>query len=181
MPATTPPDDPGATRAPDRLDLIQAAWRRERPDLDPRPQGVIGRLHRVAGHLTDELVEVYRQHGLSEGDFDVLATLRRGGAPFERTAGDLAASTLVTSGGMTKRLDRLERAGLVRRRVSDDDARGRLVALTARGRQVIDAAFADHLANEHRLLAELEPADVDALEGILRRWLARLEEPPTNA
>ncbi len=169
--STTPP--------PDRLDLIQAAWRRERPDLDPSPQGVIGRLHRVAGHLTDELVAVYRQHGLSEGDFDVLATLRRAGEPFERTAGDLAANTLVTSGGMTKRIDRLERAGLVSRRVSDDDARARLVALTPAGRELIDAAFTDHMANEHRLLAALDPRDAATLARILRTWLTRLEPPPT--
>ncbi|UJP39685.1 MarR family winged helix-turn-helix transcriptional regulator [Cellulomonas palmilytica] len=166
---------------PDRLDLVQAAWRRERPDLDPSPQGVIGRLHRVAGHVTDELVAVYGRHGLSEGDFDVLATLRRAGEPYERTAGDLAAHTLVTSGGMTKRIDRLERAGLVVRRVADDDARSRLVALTAAGRELIDAAFTDHLANEHRLLAALDPQDVAALEGILRRWLAQLETPPSTA
>ncbi|MBT0994446.1 MarR family transcriptional regulator [Cellulomonas sp. DKR-3] len=172
---------PSPASRPDRLDLVQAAWRRERPDLDPSPQGVIGRLHRVAGHLTEELVAVYRAHGLSEGDFDVLATLRRAGAPYERTAGDLAAHTLVTSGGMTKRIDRLEAAGLVRRRVSDEDARGRVVALTDAGRDVIDAAFTDHLANEHRLLAELDPADVVVLEGVLTRWLARLEEPPTSA
>jgi DNA-binding MarR family transcriptional regulator len=166
---------------PDRLDLIQAAWRRERPDLDPSPQGVIGRLHRVAGHLTDELVAVFRAHGLSEGDFDVLATLRRAGAPYERTAGDLAAHTLVTSGGMTKRIDRLESAGLVRRRVSDEDARARVVALTDAGCDVIDAAFTDHLANEHRLLAQLDPADVAVLEGVLTRWLALLEDPPASA
>ncbi|CAM5782342.1 Transcriptional regulator OS=Cellulomonas persica OX=76861 GN=pecS PE=4 SV=1 [Cellulomonas persica] len=173
-----PPDRPDRSAPPDRLDLIQAAWRRERPDLDPSPQGVIGRLHRVAGHLTDELVAVYRQHGLSEGDFDVLATLRRAGAPYERTAGDLAEHTLVTSGGMTKRIDRLEAAGLVTRRVAERDARARVVALTDAGRTLIDAAFTDHLANEHRLLAALDPADVEALRGILTRWLARLEDPP---
>ena len=165
---------------PDRLDLIQAAWRRERPDLDPSPQGLIGRLHRVAGHLTDELVAVYQRHGLSQGDFDVLATLRRAGAPYERTAGNLAASTLVTTGGMTKRLDRLEQAGLVTRRVSDDDARGRVVALTDHGRDVIDAAFTDHMANEHRLVAQLDAADQAALRRALTHWLAHLEEPPAS-
>ncbi|WP_235522474.1 MarR family winged helix-turn-helix transcriptional regulator [Cellulomonas sp. Root137] len=161
----------------DRLDLIQQAWARERPDLDVRPQGVIGRLHRVAGHLTDELVAVYRAHGLSEGDFDVLATLRRAGAPFERTPGDLAENTLVTSGGMTKRIDRLERAGLVTRRPSEQDGRGRVVALSPRGVEVIDAAFAAHMANERRLVDALEPEDVVQLERVLRRWLARFEEP----
>jgi DNA-binding MarR family transcriptional regulator len=161
----------------DRLDLIQQAWARERPDLDVRPQGVIGRLHRVAGHLTAELTAVYRAHGLGEGDFDVLATLRRAGAPYERTPGDLAENTLVTSGGMTKRIDRLERAGLVTRRPSDVDGRGRVVALTAHGREVIDAAFTAHMANERRLVDALGPDDAVLLEGVLRRWLAQFEDP----
>lgn len=165
---------------PDRLDLLGAAWRRERPDVDVRPQQVIGRLHRVAKLLTDELAAVYARHGLTEGEFDVLATLRRIGPPYERSPGDLAAHTLVTSGGMTKRVDRLERAGLVTRRVSEADARARLVALTERGREVVDAAFTDHMANERRLLDALTPADADALEGVLRTWLAALEEPPTT-
>jgi len=165
---------------PDRIDLVVQAWRRERPDLDVSPQQVIGRLHRVANHLTDELVPVFARHGLTEGEFDVLATLRRTGPPFARSPGDLAAHTLVTSGGMTKRIDRLERAGLVTRRVSDTDARARVVALTDRGREVVDAAFTDHMANERRLLDALDPADQAALERVLRAWLPALEEPPTT-
>ena len=162
------------TSAPDRVAGIQREWRRKRPDLDPAPQGVIGRLHRVAGLLTDELVTVYARHALTEGDFDVLATLRRAGAPYERTAGELAEHTMITTGGMSKRIDRLERAGLVSRRSSDTDGRGRVIRLTGRGRETIDAAITDHLANERRLLDELEPADAAALERILTEWLARL-------
>lgn len=174
-------DAPGSAPPRDRLDLVGEAWRRERPDLDVSPQQVIGRLHRVAHHLTDELVAVYAQHGLTEGEFDVLATLRRIGPPYERSPGDLAAHTLVTSGGMTKRVDRLERAGLVTRRASETDARARVVALTDRGREVVDAAFTDHMANERRLLDALDPADAATLERVLRTWLAALEEPPTTA
>ncbi len=159
----------------DHVARIQEEWRRERPDLDVAPQGVIGRLHRVAARLTDELTAVYAEHGLGEGDFDVLATLRRAGAPYERTPGELAEHTMITTGGMTKRLDRLERAGLVARRAAEGDGRGRVVALTPAGRGVIDAAFADHMANEARLVAELAPADAAALERILTAWLARLE------
>lgn len=162
----------------DRLDRIQQAWARERPELDVSPQGVIGRLHRVGLHLTDELVAVYRRHGLGEGDFDVLATLRRAGAPYERTPGDLAENTLVTSGAMTKRVDRLEKAGLVTRRPSEHDGRGRVVALTAEGIRVFDAAFTDHIANEHRLVSALSPAEARQLEELLRRWLAHFEAPP---
>src|SRR3954452_24666077 len=90
-----------------RVAETQAAWARERPDLDVSPQGVIGRLHRLAAHLTAELEVVYRRHGLSEGEFDVLATLRRSGAPYELAPGELAAQTMVTTGGLTKLIDRL--------------------------------------------------------------------------
>ena len=160
----------------DRVARIQEEWRRERPDLDVTPQGVIGRLHRLAAHLTDELVAVYRAHGLAEGDFDVLATLRRAGAPYERTAGELAEWTMITTGGMTKRLDRLESAGLVTRRADEKDSRSRVIALTARGREVIDAAFADHVANERRLLDLVPELDREPLETVLRAWLAHFED-----
>ena len=102
--------------SPDRVARIQAEWRRERPELDPSPQGVIGRLHRVAALLTEELVAVYGRYGLNEGDFDVLATLRRSGPPYARAAGDLADHTMITTGGLTKRVDRLVAKGLVERR-----------------------------------------------------------------
>ena len=159
----------------DRVARIQEQWRKERPDLDVSPQGVIGRLHRLAGHLTAELVAVYERHGLSEGEFDVLATLRRSGAPYELAAGELAEHTMVTTGGLTKRLDRLESGGLITRRRSDTDGRGRVVRLTAAGRRVIDAAFTDHMRNERRLLDQLTPGDAQQLESLLARWLARYE------
>lgn len=159
----------------DRVDRIQAEWRRERPDLDPSPQGVIGRLHRLADQLRTELVAVYAQHGLGEGEFDVLASLRRVGAPFELPAGELAEHTMVTTGGMTKRLDRLEAAGLVTRRPDAADGRVRQVALTASGLALIDAAFTDHIANEHRLLDAIPDVDRGTLERILRDWLGEIE------
>jgi DNA-binding MarR family transcriptional regulator len=161
--------------APDRVARIQEAWARERPDLDVTPQGVIGRLHRLAAYLTEELCVVYRRHGLGEGEFDVLATLRRAGEPFERAPGELARHTMVTTGAMTKRIDRLERDGLVTRRASTEDGRGRVVALTPAGRRVIDDAFADHMANERRLLDALDPADAAQLETILKAWLMRVD------
>lgn len=164
----------------DRVAQIQAEWARERPDVDVTPQGVIGRLHRLAALLTEELCVVYRRHGLSEGEFDVLATLRRAGAPYERAAGELAEFTMVTTGGMTKRIDRLERAGLVTRRRNADDGRGRMVALTEAGRRLIDTAFADHMRNERRLLDALSASDAAQLERLLTRWLARAEPSATD-
>ncbi|MEV5970365.1 MarR family transcriptional regulator [Streptomyces sp. NPDC051921] len=163
----------------DRVARIQADWRRERPDVDTTPQGVIGRLHRLADRLTEELGLVYGRHGLGEGEFDVLCALRRAGEPYERAPGELAAHTMVTTGAMTKRVDRLERAGLVTRRRSDDDQRGRIVALTTPGREVIDRAFTDHMRNEHRLLGLLTPAEAASLETLLTTWLSRMEQPPT--
>lgn len=160
----------------DHVARIQAEWARERPDVDVSPQGIIGRLHRLADRLTGELVAVYSRYGLTEGDFDVLAALRRAGSPFERAPGELARFTMVTTGAMTKRVDRLDEAGLVTRRASADDGRGKVVALTPAGLDLIDAAFTEHMANEHRLVGALEPADRARLESILTDWLARLDE-----
>ena len=124
----------GMTEQLDHVARIQAglgprAARRGHQRAWPSSAGCTG----SAGHLTEQLVIVYRRHGLGEGEFDVLATLRRAGAPYERAPGELAAHTMVTTGAMTKRLDRLERDGLVTRRASSTDGRGRVVALTEPG------------------------------------------------
>ncbi len=160
----------------DRVASIQREWARERPDVDVSPQGIIGRLHRISARLTDELAIVFRDYGISAGEFDVLAALRRAGDPFERTPTDLAERTMITSGGLTKRVDRLEDAGLVQRRPSEHDGRGRVVALTDAGRVLVDAAFTRHMQNEHRLVGLLDKDDRRALELALTRWLARLPD-----
>jgi DNA-binding MarR family transcriptional regulator len=161
----------------DHVARIQAEWARERPDVDVSPQGVIGRLHRLAGHLTEQLLVVYHRYGLGEGEFDVLAALRRAGPPFERAPGELAQFTMVTTGAMTKRIDRLERDGLVTRRRSTADGRGRVVALTKAGRDLIDRAFTDHMTNERRLLSTLAPEEAATLEKLLTTWLTHFENP----
>jgi len=175
MYAGAPPAADPENTIVDRVAEIQREWRRERPDLDPTPQGVIGRVHRIALALTERLVAVYREFGLSEGEFDVLATLRRAGAPYERPAGELADHTLVTTGGLTKRVDRLEARGLVARRAEASDARKRLVRLTPDGRELIDRAIAAHLLNERTILDALGDADTAALEPILIRWMRVLD------
>lgn len=156
--------------APDRVDAIAAQWRAERPDLDNSPMQVIGRLHRLADHLREELIAGYRRHGLGEGEFDILAALRRAGEPFATAPGELARHTMVTTGAVTKRVDRLVASGLVVRDADVDDGRGRVIRLTPAGRRVIDEAFAAHLANEERLLAGLHPAQRRDLETLLRAW-----------
>jgi DNA-binding MarR family transcriptional regulator len=154
----------------DHVGRIMQQWQSERPDLDVSPQGVFGRLHRLAARLTQELVAVYAQFGLDEGEFDVLATLRRSGAPYELTPGALAASSMVSSGAITKRVDRCVDRGLATKRVSERDARSRVVALTANGREVIDRAFEAHIANEHRLLEPLGAKERARLTGLLKTW-----------
>lgn len=158
----------------DHVDRILEEWRRERPDLDPSPQGVIGRLHRLATALTDELVTVYARFGLSEAEFDLLASLRRAGEPYELPAGELAAHTMVTTGGLTKRVDRLVERGLVERQEAGADRRRRIVRLTPEGRTLIDAAVTAHLENEHRLVDLIDAADAEAIAAASRRWLAAL-------
>jgi DNA-binding MarR family transcriptional regulator len=160
----------------DHVGRIQEQWRRERPDLDVTPQGLYGRLHRLADRLREELDVEFRRHGLGEGEFDVLAALRRAGEPYELASGELARHTMVTTGAATKRVDRLEAAGLVTRRVSEDDARGRVIRLTPAGKRMIDETFTAHIANEHRLMAGLEAGEREDLERLLTKWLAQFEE-----
>ena len=159
----------------DHVGRIMAQWAVERPDLDVSPQGLIGRLHRLAARLTEELVAVYAEFGLGEGEFDILATLRRTGAPYELTPGDLAASTMVSSGAITKRVDRCVERGLVTRRVGDRDARGRVVALTSEGLDLIDRAFTAHMANEHRLVSSLSDIERARLAHLLQVWSRALD------
>ncbi|HEU5037539.1 MAG TPA: MarR family transcriptional regulator [Nocardioides sp.] len=154
----------------DHVGRIMAQWRRERPDLDVSPQGVIGRLHRLAARLTEELVAVYGEFGLGEGEFDVLATLRRAGAPYELAPGDLARWTMVSSGAVTKRVDRCVEQGWVTRRVSDSDHRGRVVGLTPAGLELIDRAFEAHMANENRLVGMLDEMERARLTHLLEKW-----------
>ena len=155
---------------PDHVGRILQEWASERPDLDVSPMGVIGRLHRLAVVLDAELRPVFAEAGLGDGDFDVLACLRRSGPPFELTAGELGARTMVTSGAVTKRVDRLERAGLVTREVCAEDARSRRVRLTGAGRTTIDDLVEKHVANEHRLLSGLSAPDRSRLARLLEAW-----------
>jgi DNA-binding MarR family transcriptional regulator len=157
------------------MDTILAQWRRERPDLDVAPLGLLGRLFRAAQLADAELAEGIASHDLQPGWFDLLAALRRSGAPYELNPTELMRTTMLSSGGMTKRLDRLEDAGLVARRPDPGDRRGTLVGLTRRGKAVIDAAVVTHVANETRLLQPLSATQRRALDELLRILLADLE------
>ena len=161
---------------PDHIGQILAQWRRERPDLDVAPMGLLGRLFRVVQLADAALTESLADHyGLQPGWFDLLAALRRAGTPYELNPTQLMRATMLSSGGMTKRLDRMAEAGLVERRDDPADRRGTLVRLTRHGRSTIDKAVAAHLANEDRLLRSLSAADRRALDQLLRTLLADLE------
>lgn len=161
----------------DAVDAITAQWRGERPDLDPSPMGVFGRIARASVLAQRELDSVFAGFGLTGGDFDVLATLRRSGEPYRLTPGELSSATMVTTGGMTKRLDRLEAGGLIRREPDPTDRRGKLIALSDTGRQLVDGAVEAHLRNEERLLAGLPVAKRERLASLLRELLLTLESP----
>jgi DNA-binding MarR family transcriptional regulator len=165
-----------ASRPQDHVDRILAEWHRERPDLDVTPLGVLSRLFRTASLADVELADAIAAHDLQPGWFDLLAALRRSGAPFERTPTQLLRSTLLSSGGMTRRLDRLVEAGLVERRPDPSDRRGTLVALTAKGKAVVDEAVVTHLANEERILRSLSLTQRHALDDLLRVLLTDLEQ-----
>ena len=154
---------------PDHVDRVLEQWARERPDLEASAIGVVGRINRLASALAPPLQRVFARFGLGRGEFDVLATLRRTGAPHELTPGALLESMMVTSGAVTKRVDRLERAGLVARKPDPQDRRGVLVGLTPVGLELIDQAVEEHVANEERLLADLTRAEREQLARLLRR------------
>jgi DNA-binding MarR family transcriptional regulator len=152
----------------DDVDAIIEQWRRERPDLDSSPIGVIGRMSRLARALEQRLEPVYRAHGLEPGWHDVLATLRRSGPPYKLRASDFSGALMLTSSGTTKRLDRLEQAGLIAREPDPHDRRGTLIALTDAGRKLIDGVTGAHLANERRLLAALTDDEQRQLADLMR-------------
>src|SRR3954447_8672015 len=132
----------------DEVDRLVAAWQQERPDLDVAPLEVLSRVSRLSRHLERERRAAFADHGLEPWEFDVLTTLRRSGEPYELSPGALLRATLVTSGTMTNRIDRLAAARLVRRRPDPEDRRGVLVSLTELGRERVDEAFADLLRRE---------------------------------
>ncbi|HEX6360480.1 MarR family transcriptional regulator [Actinophytocola sp.] len=157
----------------DHVDQVLAQWAAVRPDLDVSPMGVIGRLSRLARVFDGELSRTFATHDLDRPSFDVLATLRRNDAPL--TPATLMRSSMITSGAVTQRLDRLAARGLVTRTPSPTDGRVVHVSLTAEGRALIDRALPDHVATEHRLLASLTPEERDTLATTLRNLLESLE------
>lgn len=156
----------------DEVDRLVEAWQRERPDLDTEPMHVLSRVTRLARHLDRARRAAFTKHALEAWEFDVLSALRRAGPPYELSPGRLLTQTLVTSGTMTNRIDKLADRGLVERWPDPHDRRGVLVRLTPEGREVVDAALAGLLESEQQLLAGLSPAQRRDLAGMLRVLVA---------
>ncbi|WP_346846194.1 MarR family transcriptional regulator [uncultured Rothia sp.] len=170
------------TELMDHVDRIQEQWHREMPEADLSGQSVVARVHRLANHLTHEITQTYKQFGLTEGEFDILCALRRQGAPFQARPATIAQTTMVTTGGTSKRLDRLETAGYIERITNPDgDGRSKIARLTPQGLDLINRAFNAHVDNEKRLVEELSISDRANLERVLKTWLTHFEKEEPHA
>lgn len=172
MPAPSPESPEPSGQLRDEVDGLVEAWQRERPDLDVSPMQVLSRVTRLAKHLDKVRGAAFAASGLESWEFDVLAALRRAGATHHLSPGQLLKETMVTSGTMTNRIDRLSARGLVARYPNPGDRRAVVVALTESGRQAVDQAFADLMAAEQQILADLAPEHWQALTVALRELLA---------
>lgn len=159
--------DPAAPTG-DAVDRIVQQWTAQRPDLDVSALQVLGRMHRCFIQYQASVNALFARYDLNMAAFDVLAALRRSGAPYRMTAGELAASSLVTTGGITLRIDRLQDAGLVERQRIDEDRRVVYAQLTSKGLEVIDRIAEAHFENELRLLAGIPEAGRMRLAGMLK-------------
>ncbi|MFD9537799.1 MarR family winged helix-turn-helix transcriptional regulator [Streptomyces sp. NPDC060010] len=156
----------------DAVDAITAQWYAVRPDLDTAPMAVFGRIYRITKAMGDEMERTYNRYGISRGEFDVVATLRRSGIPYTLSPRQLSATLMLTTGGMTGRLDKLEKAGLLTRSPDPHDRRGLHVTITDRGLTLIDEAVTAGLEVQRAALTGLDPQEVEVLTGLLRKLLA---------
>ncbi|WP_329385499.1 MarR family transcriptional regulator [Streptomyces sp. NBC_01351] len=158
----------------DAVDAITAQWHVVRPDLNTDPMAVFGRIYRIARTMGDEMERAYARFGISRGEFDVVATLRRSGEPYTLSPRQLSATLMLTTGGMTGRLDKLEKAGLLCRKPDPHDRRGLQVTITDRGLALIDEAVTAGLEVQRTALTGLSEEEVEVLTGLLRKLLAGL-------
>jgi DNA-binding MarR family transcriptional regulator len=162
-------------RRVDEIDHIVAQWNQVRPDLDVTPTHTLQRITRLSLLQAASFARVFAAHGITFGEYLVLAALRRAGPPYQMNPTTLFNAVILSSGAMTNRLDGLEEIGLVERLPDPADRRGRLVGLTDKGRQLVDSAVTDHLENEEHLLSGLDPDEREELAALLRKLL--LSEP----
>ncbi|WP_306256985.1 MarR family winged helix-turn-helix transcriptional regulator [Pararhizobium sp. IMCC21322] len=160
----------------DEIDTIKAQWAQQRPDLDTDPMALIGRLMRLTQHLSQEMAETFARFDLTGASFDVLATLLRSGPPHALSPNQLLSTMMITSGTMTNRIDQLEKQQLVRRIKSMEDRRSVQIALTEKGRAVIDEAVTAHVATQTRLVSSLPDKEREDLDQLLRKYLAQISD-----
>lgn len=159
----------------DHVDRLRAQWARELPDVDTTPMAVLGRIYRLSRLVTPSIEETFAGFDLDRGEFDVLATLRRSGPPYRLTPTELYKALMIASGSLTHRLGRLEGAGLIARRPSDEDGRSLAVELTKEGKRRAEQAFRADMANEMRFLEGVDDNDLVKLAALLRRLAQALE------
>lgn len=164
----------------DYLDTILKQWAAQRPDLDVSPMGVIGRISRLSRLLERNIDQVFASYDLSRGGFDVLAALRRSGPPYRLSPTELYNSLLISSGATTNRVDRLEERQLVARVPDPSDRRGVLVALTQKGKRLVDNVLDTHVENEHGMLKHLSATERQELGQLLRKLLINLDGSHTD-
>lgn len=162
----------------DAIDRVEQDWRREQPHIDVSSMGVVSRIWRIGRHLEQERKAQLVEFGSDRGTIDVLGMLRRSGPPYRRSAGELTKSALITSGGVSQRLDKLERAGLITRHVDTSDRRRVDVELTDSGAELVDSLLAGLMEHDAKLLeAALTPTEQRRLRALLRKLLLSLEGP----
>jgi DNA-binding MarR family transcriptional regulator len=154
----------------DLVGRVIARWETERPDVDVSPIGVVGRIHGIAEWLTEQRAMLYAEYALGPGEFDVMAALLRSGAPYEMSPTAIAEWTVVSSGAVTKRVDRCIEQGWVTRRVGQADGRSRVVALTPEGKELIDVVWNASVSRVHELLGGLDRGERDQLAFLLEKW-----------
>jgi DNA-binding MarR family transcriptional regulator len=167
--------DAGGARAEDHVDRLRRQWARELPGLDTEPMAVLGRAFRLGNLVRPSIEATFAGFDLDRGEFDVIASLRRSGPPYRLTPTELYSSLMISSGGLTHRLDRLERAGLIRREKSPHDGRSMLVALTETGAARVEEAFRADMASEAVFLRSLDAGEREALAGLLRKLILGIE------
>lgn len=160
----------------DHVDFITAQWARERPDLDVSAMGIIGCVARLYLSYQEGMQATFSRFGLNAAKFDVLATLRRAGAPYRLSPGALLQATMVASGTMTNRISRLEAEGLVLRQINPEDSRSFLIELSAEGLALIDRVVEDHVATQAQLLAAMPDAERTAFKTLLSRAQAAADQ-----
>ncbi|MGV2986539.1 MarR family winged helix-turn-helix transcriptional regulator [Vibrio sp. E150_011] len=159
----------------DAVDRVVAQWAKEKPDLETEPMALMGRMMRLAKYMENQVAEVHKKYDLKMGEFDVLATLRRSGTPYQLTPSELIDSMMLTSGAMTNRLDKLESKGYISRTHSEEDRRSVRVKLTSGGLVLIDKMIEEHVDVQRELVQSLSKPQKKNMNQLLKHWLGQFE------